>query len=265
MHARLLFCVAAGLLLLPPLRGDDTKTADADKGGKAVNDQLARYKAEGGQVTQVKDASLGKVFPRHVFFTAHYRQYPIAREMPEPLKYANIFAYSADGKLSLLNEPKALEKFFKDNVGSTKELDPARDAARAWLKLSPELQQDGFFKFAMMDDSTRAELVKGAVTASGKVVIMQGGNGEINAKLSFDEGKLVKIEEVSKVRPGPRPICQATRLLDADPIVRKMAEQDLLIMGRPAKPYLDEQRGKAAPELRRAIDRLWQRILNDDR
>jgi hypothetical protein len=54
-------------------------------------------------------------------------------------------------------------------------------------------------------------------------------------------------------------------LLDADPIVRRMAEQDLLIMGSAAKSYLDEQRAKASPELRRAIDRLWQRIVDEGR
>jgi hypothetical protein len=31
-------------------------------------------------------------------------------------------------------------------------------------------------------------------------------------------------------------------------------------MGLAAREYLDEQRAQAGPELRRAIDRLWQRI-----
>jgi hypothetical protein len=44
-----------------------------------------------------------------------------------------------------------------------------------------------------------------------------------------------------------------------------MAEQDLLCMGRAAKSYLDEQRAKAGPELQKAIDRIWQRIVDDDR
>jgi hypothetical protein len=68
-----------------------------------------------------------------------------------------------------------------------------------------------------------------------------------------------------ELKPGPRPICQATKLLDADPVVRRMAEQDLLVMGRAARPYLDEQRAKAAPELQKAIDRVWERICADDR
>jgi hypothetical protein len=266
MRWLLLLC----LILLPVARADETKTIDVDKGMAAVKEELGKHKAEFGMVTHVKDEALGKVFPKHIFFTAHFRQYPVARALPEPLRFANVFAYSADGKLALLNEPKTLDKFFKDNVGMTKELDPAKDVVRAWLKLSPELKQDGFFKFVLMDDSTTAEAVTDkkftVIKAKGVVVVMQGGNGQINATLSFSAGgKLSEIEEINKVRPGPRPICQATKLLDPDPIVRKMAEQDLLIMGRSAKPYLDEQRAKAAPELRQAIDRLWQRILSDDR
>jgi multimeric flavodoxin WrbA len=62
-----------------------------------------------------------------------------------------------------------------------------------------------------------------------------------------------------------RPICQSTKLLDPDPIVRKMAEQDILIMGSPAKEYLDWQRTQVSPELRQAIDRIWQRIIKEGR
>jgi hypothetical protein len=80
--------------------------------------------------------------------------------------------------------------------------------------------------------------------------------------MAFDaEGVLDSVSETRAVRPGVRPICQATKLLDADPLVRRMAEQDILVMGRSAKGYLDEQRSKAKPELRKAIDRIWKRIV----
>jgi hypothetical protein len=49
-------------------------------------------------------------------------------------------------------------------------------------------------------------------------------------------------------------------LLDPDPIVREMAEQALLYMGLSARDYIMEQRAKASPRLREAIDRLWRRI-----
>jgi hypothetical protein len=44
-----------------------------------------------------------------------------------------------------------------------------------------------------------------------------------------------------------------------------MAEQDLLVMGKAAEAYLAEQRTEADPELQRAIDRIWERILAEDR
>ena len=102
----------------------------------------------------------------------------------------------------------------------------------------------------------------GGQEATSKAVVMQGGNGELTATLTFSaDGKLTSFDDNHKIKPGPRPICQATRLLDPDPIVRKMAEQDLLYMGLAARDYLREQRAKASPELRRAIDRLWERIV----
>jgi hypothetical protein len=42
-----------------------------------------------------------------------------------------------------------------------------------------------------------------------------------------------------------------------------MAEKDILVMGRSARPYLDEQRAKASPDLRKAIDRVWRRIVDE--
>ena len=99
------------------------------------------------------------------------------------------------------------------------------------------------------------------------VVDQRGGDaGEIVATLSFDPGgKLAEVSQAGQVRAGVRPICQATKLLDPDPIVRGMAEQAILVMGKSAKAYLDEQRAKAGPELQRAMDQIWQRILAEDR
>ena len=262
------FFSLAALALLCPARADDTKQPTADdiaKAEKAVKDFLEKHKATFGQVTHVKDDAVAKTFPGTVLFTAHFRQYPIAREMPEPLKYANVFAVGKDGKPLLVNEGKAMQKFFQENArGANKEA--ATNVLFAWLKLSPELQQDGFYKFVVQEKGVEVSLPQGGgVQADGKSVVMQGGNGEIVASLVFDkDGKLAKIDEKSSIKPGPRPICQATKLLDPDPVVRKMAEQDLLIMGRAAKPYLDEQRARATAELQRAIDRIWQRIVERD-
>ena len=78
-------------------------------------------------------------------------------------------------------------------------------------------------------------------------------------------GSFVSVLEKGALRPGIRPICQATKLLDSDPIVRRMAEQDLLVMGPAAKPYLDQVRARVRPKLQQAIDRIWQRIVSEGR
>src|SRR5262249_6693851 len=103
-------------------------------------------------------------------------------------------------------------------------------------------------------------------TAKAKVTVSQGGTGTLEVALKFDkDGKLTKIDETSKIKPGIRPICQATKLLDKDPVVRAMAEQCLIVMGRAAKDYLDEQKEKASPELKKEIDRVWKKIVEEDR
>ncbi len=235
------------------------------KAEKAVKAHLDGIRGGYGAVSQIKGASLEKVLPDHAFFFVLYRQYPVGRIPPAGLKVANVFAWGRDGKLHVFTEDKQLEKFCKEKLTATS-ADQLKDAARAWLTLAQQFRQDGFYLFTLMDDATKVRQAGRTSVASAKVVVMRGGNGTIAADLTFsDAGKLTAVAQEVKLRPGPRPICQATKLLDKDPIVRAMAQQDLLVMGRHARPYLDEQRAKAAPELRQAIDRIWQRIVAQDR
>ena len=232
---------------------------------KAVEDHLDRLKGSGAAVERIEDEAVGRAFPRSLFFSVLFRQYPVARTAPEGLKPSTVFAVGPHGKVKVLADAKDLEAYFRRVLPAARADDALKDAARAWVRLSQQFHQDGFFQFAMEDDATRAAGGKDGGTAAAKVVVMRGGNGTLTATLAFDEaGKLTTVTEEAKIRPGPRPICQATKLLDADPLVRCMAERDLLIMGRAAGPYLDEQRAKASPELRRAIDRLWGRIRAED-
>src|SRR5205085_1021891 len=149
--------------------------------------------AQGGQVDYIADGAVVQSLPGTLCYAVLFRQFPVARVVPEGLQPGNVFTVTKGGKVEMVSDPEALKKFFQ-------------------AALRP---------------------VDGEATAER--------------------------------RPGPRPICQATKLLDPDPVVRRMAEQDLLIMGRAVKPYLDEQRARAEPGLRKAIDRLWQRILDEDR
>jgi hypothetical protein len=180
------------------------------------------------------------------------------------LKSQNLFVVPKDGKLVHLADTKGMESYFKDNLKAVKDDDAAKLATQAWLVLSQTFRQDGFFKFSVAKNNLKVVDEKGERKAKGKLVVTQGGKGELSASLSFDDsGKLTKVLEESTIKPGVRPICQATKLLDADPLVRRMAEQDILVMGQACKSYLEEQRAKASPELQRAIDRVWKRIVEE--
>jgi hypothetical protein len=247
----------------PEKKRDAESIAQAEK---KVNEELERLKGVGAMVQYIKADEVAALFPRTTFFAVVFRQYPVARRTPEGLKAANLFAVDNRGKVKVLSQQQALAKYVVANAGKAHGEVPMKQAARAYLQLCQHLHQDGFFRFAILDDSVQVSRTEEGATAVGTVVAMQGGSGTIKATLHFDaDGKLTRIEEQAMLRPGPRPICQATKLLDADPVVRRMAEQDLLLMGTAVKPYLDEQRARATPQLQKAIDRIWQRIVAAER
>jgi hypothetical protein len=255
--------LCALFLILPAARADDVKDAE-DK----VKEYLKGIKgAETGRVTALTGDGVKETFPDHVLFAVMFPQYPIARIAPEPFKSSNVIAVpkKKDGKLVPITDAKELEKFFKDNARPVKTEAEGTDAVKAWLRASAELNQDGFYKFTVKADKPKVD--KGSVSGAGEAPVdPQGGNkGEIKATLSFKDGKLDKADTKVNLTAGIRPICQATKLLDPDPIVRAMAEQSIRVMGSAAKPYLDEQRAKASPELQKAIDRVWKQIVAEGR
>jgi hypothetical protein len=230
------------------------------KAETALKEHLEKAKATGGQIVHLQTAALTKDFPQDIFFALRFRLFPVARVLPKGMKASNIFVVSKEGKVKHLHDAKELEKYFQKHLPAIKKQEQAQDALGGWLLLAQEFHQDGFFTFEILSKAFAIEEKGKGYEAAGRAMVMKGGNGELSVTLTFADGKLTKVADASKVRPGPRPICQATKLLDADAIVRKMAEQDLLIMGLAAKEYLDEQRAQARPELRQAIDRLWQQI-----
>jgi hypothetical protein len=243
-------------------KGSGEKVARARK---ALDKHLQEIKAAQAQVVHIESEFLAEACPRDIFFAARFRQYPVARVLPEGLKPSNLFAVADDDKVRHLRDAKELEKFLKEKLSRMDKQEHIRNTLAAWLMLAQEFDQDGFYRFEVLNKAfTIEEKGQGGWQAAGRALLVQGGNGEIGATMTFEDGKLTKVVAYSKLRPGPRPICQATRLLDPDPVVRKMAEQDLLFMGRAAREYLMEQKARAAPELRRAMDRLWQRIEREN-
>ena len=229
---------------------------------KAVDAHLEKIKGTSGTVERLEDEPVARAMPAFAFYTVRYRQFPVARQTPEGLKASNVFAVDAKGKVQILTTLPELQKFLKASLPAADSKAKLEDAARLAVRFGQEFHQDGFYKFKLEDDSTK---VVSGKSATAKAVVMQGGNGTYVVDLKFDAaGKLTSLEEKAAIRAGPRPRCQATKLLDKDPIVRYMAEEAILGMGRAAKEYLDEQRAKASPELKKAIDAMWQKIRHED-
>jgi hypothetical protein len=238
----------------------------AEKADKVVRERLKQLKGDTAKVEHVTGEQLSRAFPKLQFFAARFPLYPVARRPPEGLNAQNLFAVDAGGKLKQINDAKGLQEYFGKALKPVKEDKQAKDAVLSWLLLTEQLQQDGYYEFKTVEEATKVAGDGDEKKATARAVVMKGGNGEIGVTLTFDKaGKLTKATEKCELKPGPRPKCHATKLLDPDPVVRAIVEQDLLIMGRAAKDYLDEQRAKSSPELRQAIDRIWKRILDSNR
>ena len=247
-----------------------TAAAAEDHGSDVLAKKLAEFQgADRGEVSAVPDQSVATAFPNHHFYVLRFRQYPRAVQPPAPLHVNNLFAVKPDSSVEQIGDIQGLEGFFRGALAPVTTAGQAKVAATAWLRLAEEFHQDGFFQFSIPDDSLQtASEPDGRLKITGKAIVTQqgGGAGEIVGSLIFDKaGNLVKASEVATLKKGIRPICQATKLLDPDPVVRGMAEQALLVMGTTAKAYLEEQRARASAELQAAIDRIWQRILTEDR
>jgi hypothetical protein len=266
MTGRLLAVVAVLTVTVITLAADKPNMDDLKKAEKTVQDRLGELKVNNAKVEALTDEPLQRALPGQVVFSVFFRLFPVAIRPPEPLKPQNLFFVGPDGKLTVVSDIKGLEDYCRAAAAPAKDEGAARDVALAWLRLVEEMHQDGFYKFKTVEEATKVSPDGAGRKAAARAVVMAGGNGEINVEVTLDEaGKLVKATEMNTLKPGPRPICHATKLLDADPLVRRICEADLLIMGRAAKDYLDEQRAKAGPELQQAIDRIWQRILEADK
>jgi hypothetical protein len=221
-----------------------------------------------GNLFPVIDSSLQKTFPNHVFYVLRFPQWPVGYDVPAPLANNNIFAVDKTSKPLLITTPEKLKTVFAQ-FAKVADQTAARTALTTWLQLSQELHQDGMFKFDDSPSGVTCNETQTTISVSGQVAVAPvGGNtGEIKATLRFDRasGAMTDFNEDVNLQEGMRPICQSTKLLDKDPLVRKMAEQDLLIMGKFAKPYLDWQRERVSPELQHAIDAVWQKILDENR
>jgi len=227
-----------------------------DKGGAGLT----------GRMETLTAAELKVLFPDYSFMFLTIPRWPIARAAPAPLAMNNIFAVDSKGVVTQLTTADELQKFFVEKLPALKGDDQLK-AATAWATLTVEFPQDGMFKFTLGKPEV---LPTGGLNTSVRIVTTvgptNGDSGDVTSTISIDpQGKFLAANDKSTLKAGIRPICQSTKLLDPDPLVRRMAEQDLLVMGRTCFWYLDMMREQASPELQHAIDDIKERILRDER
>lgn len=249
-------------------------TAPGANPRKAIADYMSRVKTEGRPMMQMahlsflRSTDMEKTFPGKLFYLVRFPQWPISYDVPPPLANNNVFVFSKTQEMQLITTSQQLEKFFAAQLHGIKDARGARGSMKTWLCISEELANDGMFKFNISDSSILVKASSSGLIVSGKAVVdpVGGNSGDITATIAFNcSGNVQDIKEIVSLQEGIRPICQSTKLLDADPLVRRMAQQDLLVMGNAALWYLENQRKTASPKLQEAIDEISERILLNGR
>ncbi len=216
----------------------------------------------------IDTGSYQPLFPKQLFYVLRFPQWPVSIAPPADLANNNLLVFTQGKPLQAISDNQQLQEYFQLNAHAQGTVEGAANTLKAWLSLSAELEQDGMFQFNAPVVESSTNFAAGGFEAHGHIDVApkRGDMGSITGKVIVDaSGKLQSATTHPALKSGMRPICQATKLLDVDPIVRKMAERDLLVMGQSAHNYLIMQRSKAAPELRARIDQIWQQILDEGR
>lgn len=210
----------------------------------------------------LKSEILLQVLPGVQVFARIARRWPVAHNEKSCVTFVD-----AKGTATEVTDEALLKTFVMTNFPPVQNAVGAKQAVRAWLLLIAPLVNDGFFRFETDEASLNVSPAEGPPTrARGVAKVSAGGRGHLTVVMTFDQdGRIAGIESEATLEEGVRPICQSTKLLDPDPVVRGMARQDLLAMGVAAKPYLDEMRPKLLPELQEAVDAIWQEILRREK
>jgi hypothetical protein len=220
----------------------------------------------GYNIVEIQSNEITQVLPGHHFFLIYLVKYPVAYSPPDKQLGTNcIVAIDQDLVIESIPDEYAMEEFYRAHQIKISTKEGCVLAIKAWLHLSQEYKNDGFYTFMVFDDDITVSHVYGDVVewiVDGISRVISGGEGAISVGMVIDfMGLLQYVTEEYELIEGIRPICQSTKLLDPDPIVRKMAEQDLLAMGYKAKDYLFSQRKTASSELQKAMDAIWERIV----
>ena len=186
-----------------------TAAAKGQPEREALDRWLARTPgSSAGEVTALREGYVARAIPSRTFYVLRFRLYPVAPPIPEGLSSNNLLVVQSDGSVERILDPGTLETLFRSASAPVISRRTAEDAARAWIRLTEEFHQDGFFHFA---DPEVVEFRSGGdgIRVSGRTLVLPdaGDDGEIRVRLEFDRaGRFVKASESARVVAGHRPI-----------------------------------------------------------
>ncbi|MBI2808247.1 MAG: hypothetical protein HYX68_24945 [Planctomycetes bacterium] len=170
----ILLAVALVLVSLTRPAAAQKYPPDVQKAVTLVREHIDKMKfGKGAGEVKPQDApNVKNTLPDYNLVIVRFRQFPIARIMPEGLRSSNIFAVSKDGKIEYLKDAQTLQKFIRAHQTPAKTEADAKRILAAWLTLTQEFHQDGMFKFEVM---TREFEVGGkGETVAGRAMVTQG-------------------------------------------------------------------------------------------
>src|SRR5437763_808774 len=96
---------------------------------KQVEHVLARLQEAAGKVQPITEDPVVTTFPKYLFFSVVFPQFPRARLIPGPLRSGNVYAVPRDrgGQLHLFTDTQGLEAFFRSTLGRIQDDNTAKD------------------------------------------------------------------------------------------------------------------------------------------
>ena len=186
-----------------------TAAAKGQREREALDRWLARFPGSPtGQMTALDEGYVVRAIPSRKFYVLRFRLYPVAPPIPEGLSSNNLLVLQSDGSVEQILDLDALETLFRSASAPVISRRAAEDSVKAWIRLTEEFHQDGFFHFA---DPDVLEFKSGrdGIRVSGRALVLPdaGDLGEIRVRLEFDRvGRFLKASESARVVPGHRPI-----------------------------------------------------------
>ncbi|MBN2443702.1 MAG: dockerin type I repeat-containing protein, partial [Spirochaetales bacterium] len=163
-------------------------------------------------IKSIESDDVNQVLPGYVFYVIYLRQYPVAYGPPdEQLGTQCIVAINKNLEIEKIPDEDELQIFYRDHQIELNTRERCVTGMKAWLGLSQEYKNDGYYTFLISDeDIIVTELFGDVVTWGVKGVsrVVSGGEGAITADMIIDLfGSLVHVSEEYELIKGIRPIC----------------------------------------------------------